>query len=153
MSRVVVADLLTQRFNALGIKQTELASRLGVDPGTVNRWLKGGSLPHPNVVPLLAQVLALDERELSQTIMSAQRDDSRRARREAAEARSRVDAVLAEVRQIVTDNRDINDQIGRDIRDIKRNFKEMTKELRQVNDVLLRIANILEDRSGDLRSS
>lgn len=159
MSRMAAAELLTQRFNALGIKQTELAARLGVDPATINRWLKGGSLPHPKIVPLLAEALAIDEGELAQTIMVAQRDETRQARQASTAADRRVETVLAEMRQmaldnhrVVQENRDINDEIGRDIKDIKRNFREMSKALRQVNESLLLIVSALEARQEDPRS-
>jgi transcriptional regulator with XRE-family HTH domain len=156
---MAAAELLTRRFNALGIKQTELAARLGVDPATINRWLKGGSLPHPKIVPLLAEALDIDERELAQAIMAGQRDETRQARQAMAGANRRVEIVLAEMRQmaldnhrVVEENRAINDQIGRDIKDINRNFKEMTKALRLVNESLLRIVATLEAQQEDPRS-
>jgi transcriptional regulator with XRE-family HTH domain len=153
MSRAVVAEMIRRGFDALGVQQRELAARVGVDPATVNKWLKGNQLPGPSVVPLLAAALDIDERELSQAIMTAQRTETRLARREAANATARHENDLMEMRQIVKDNRDINYQIGSDISEIKANFKELTKELRQINRSMSRIVELLETRAEDARSS
>lgn len=141
--------MLLRGFNALGTTQAEFAARLGVDPASVNRWLKGSQLPGPTIVPLLADTLGLELDELWKAIGIAQRDETKQARREASEARSQLEIVLAEMRHIIQENRDINDQIGRDVAELRTNFKEISKQLRAVSQSLNRIAHAFEAQRSD----
>ena len=108
MSRAVVAELLRQRVKALGLDQRDLALTVGVDPATVSRWLRGGALPNPNVVPLLAKTLEIQTDELWKAINSAQREELR-------DQRKRHDAALARVLQAVEERNKIDAEMAEDL--------------------------------------
>ncbi|MGC0328049.1 transcriptional regulator with XRE-family HTH domain [Streptomyces sp. SAI-170] len=54
--------LLARR--AIGRKQSDVAAHVGVSPARVSAWEKGRSVPDPEKLPLIAQVLAQDKDEL-----------------------------------------------------------------------------------------
>lgn len=49
-------DLLRRRLEVLGWTQAELASRLGVTPGPVSRWLSGERAPTLEMALRIARV-------------------------------------------------------------------------------------------------
>lgn len=49
---------------SLGIKQTELAAKMGVSQGTVSEWEKEIYLPKARQIPRLARVLGVTINEL-----------------------------------------------------------------------------------------
>jgi transcriptional regulator with XRE-family HTH domain len=50
-----------------GLKQYELAQRVGVNPSSIVGWLKEGSIPRGETLLRLAKVLALDPGDLVHT--------------------------------------------------------------------------------------
>lgn len=90
MSREVVAALLRTAFGALGVQQNEFAVQIGVDPATINRWFKGGALPGPNMVPVLAERLGIPLDTLRVEIAKAQEEEKRKVRRENASLKEMV---------------------------------------------------------------
>lgn len=108
MSRVVVKELIGTAFSALGITQTELAAQLGVDPATVNRWLKGRALPNASIVPRLAELLEISEAVLDVAIRQAEREETDEAKtknrtlaRQNAELRQHVLSISSSAAEVI----------------------------------------------------
>jgi len=74
-------------LDASGLNQKQLAGRLGVDPGTVNKWLKGIQVPRPAVRKPLADTLGLDYLELLEAIDTFTAGENRDLRRSNQELR------------------------------------------------------------------
>lgn len=100
MSRSGARDVIQAGFNALGISQKQFAERLGVDPATVNRWLKGTQLPGPNVIPLLAKTISVDAGELYRAVGIAQSEEIRSLRRENTDLMALTKELLAAIRDV-----------------------------------------------------
>lgn len=60
-------DALRRALADARLRDTDVATALGVDPKTVQRWL-GGRLPHPRHRWAIADLVHLDERELWPTL-------------------------------------------------------------------------------------
>lgn len=125
MAERAAKDIIRDGINALGISQKEFAKALGVDPATVSKWLRGTQVPRNSLVGLLAETMGVDEVELWRAIAAAQHDENRELRREV----TKHDANMAEMRQIVEVNRDINEQISRDIAAMRKEFRDFLKAI------------------------
>lgn len=101
MSRSALTELLARQITALGITQTEFARRVGAQQATVSRWLSGAVVPRENVVPLIAEVLQIHERELWVARGQAQEDRVKQSDRKATVAEQRHDAALEQVARFV----------------------------------------------------
>lgn len=125
MTQRAAKDIIRDGIDALGISQKEFAKMLGVDPATVSKWVKGTQRPRISLVGHLAETMGVDEVELWRAIAAAQHDENREFRREAA----RHDGNMAEMRKIVETNRDINEQIGRDIAAMRGELRDFLKAI------------------------
>lgn len=121
MAERAAKDLIRDGIDALGISQKQFAKAVGVDPATVSRWLRGTQVPRSSLVGRLAETMGVDEVELWRAIAAAQHDENRELRK----VGNHYDAALAEMREIVEVNRDINEQIGRDIAAIRSEIRDL----------------------------
>lgn len=105
--------------------QAAFATAAGVTQQQISNYEKNGRIPQESVARI-ARALDLPVDELAMMLVEAAEEDERTIRRHH-------DAALVEMRQIVEDNRAINEQIGRDITAIR----EMFSQLRGVLEALL----------------
>lgn len=56
----LIGETVKVRREELGLEQAELGRRVGVGQQTVSRWETGRSVPKPDRLPVLAEVLGLD---------------------------------------------------------------------------------------------
>lgn len=65
---ITLGELLKQKREEKGIKQNELASLIGYVPQFVGNWEIGKSVPPPNAVSKLADILEINKKELLKAI-------------------------------------------------------------------------------------
>lgn len=134
MSRRNLIDLLVTSRNAAGLTQAQLATRAKVSAQQVSRWERGTAVPGPKVLPRLAAVLGIPESDLYAAAIAASQQETKQVRRESNEMRGQYDKLLDEMRIVVTDNREINRQIGIDIAELRDALNEMVSMLRDALD-------------------
>lgn len=97
MSQRAVKDIIRAAIDALGLSQKEFAERIGVDPATVNRWLKGTQYPARPMVALIAETAGISVTELALAIAGETTDQNRTLRQRAAKDRADRDFVVGKV--------------------------------------------------------
>lgn len=88
-----------------GMSQRALAAAVGVDPSTVNRWLKGNQLPDLKHLPALAKALGLDYSKLLELRAEASDEDAKQARGD-------VKALMEDNRMLADDVRQLNNAVN-----------------------------------------
>lgn len=142
MSRNALTELLVGRINALGITQTEFATRVGAEQATVSRWLSGQVIPRRSAVALIAKAIDVDEREVWNAWGSAQEEKTKRAERGEAQTNRNLDGALERISEFVRTYeafhaayRQMGDQIdalvsqvenlAKDVADVKRDVRSL----------------------------
>lgn len=110
---------LREARETAGLSQTDLANKLGTKQQQVSNWETRGVVPSDRHRRKLAALLGIDLADLMEWIADAHETQTAAVRRDHADLRNHYDASLAELRQIVMANREINEQIGRDIAEIR----------------------------------
>lgn len=85
MSRRDLIDLLVTARGAAGLTQAQLAALCQVSSQQVSRWERGTAVPGRKVLPRLAEVLRLAERDLYVAAVEASQQETRQVRRGANE--------------------------------------------------------------------
>lgn len=85
MSRRDLIDLLVTARGATGLTQAQLAALCKVSSQQVSRWERGSAVPGRKVLPRLAEVLRLAERDLYVAAVEASQQETRQVRRGANE--------------------------------------------------------------------
>lgn len=83
MSRRDLIDLLVTARGAAGLTQAQLAALCKVSSQQVSRWERGTAVPGRKVLPRLAEVLRLPERDLYVAAVEASQQETRQVRRQA----------------------------------------------------------------------
>lgn len=138
MARRALAEFIARAREKKGLTQPQLADLVKVDRQQVYKWEHARAIPSARKLPALAGALDLDLDELYALHSDAKDEDLAAARRDTAAANEERDAALAEMRQIVADNRDINKQIGIDIVAIKDLFTHLHEVLAKLVEAVVR---------------
>lgn len=128
------ARLSRHREDVLDISQDDIAARLHVTQQRVSDMEKSDVLPRGDRMHAIAEAYEVDPATLFQWAAEASRTETRRAHRETADIRKQHQAVLEEMRQIVKENRDINEEIGKNITQLAGVLQEVLAAIRQLGD-------------------
>lgn len=121
---------LARHRESAGIAQQAVADRLHISQQRISELEQSAAVP--TELKRLKELAAAYEIEPATVFAWAAEGsgaEARQARRDSSGLRKQYDATLAEMRQIVEVNRDINDQIGKDIAEIRVMFSRQTEVL------------------------
>lgn len=120
-----------------GIAQEVVAERLHVTQQRVSQLETSTAVPTDlKRLRELAGAYEIDPATVFAWAAENSATEVRKTRRGTADLRRQYDATLAEMRQIVEVNRDINEQIGKDIAEIRDLFSRQTEVLEAILAVL-----------------
>ena len=126
------ARLARHRENVLGISQDDIAARLHVTQQRVSDMEKSDVIPRNDRMHDIAQAYEVEPATLFQWAADASKSETRLARRQTTDLRKQYEATLTEMRQIVKENRDINEEIGKNISQLGEVLQEILGVLRQL---------------------
>lgn len=116
-----------------GIAQQVIAGRLHVTQQRVSEQEKSAAVPTDlKRLKELAAAYEIEPATIFAWAAETSAADARHARRDAKDLRKQYDATLSEMRQIVDVNRDINEQIGKDIGEIRKMFSRQAAILEAI---------------------
>lgn len=100
-------EIIGHALEQLGLSQKQFAKLVGVDPATVNRWLKGTQIPRGSIVAMIARTADIDVDDLWRAINAATIDENRLLKRELALASD----IILRLEKMFAENAEVNRRI------------------------------------------